>query len=90
MKKLFLTLPLCLTLAACAERWSETGANGVRFQDAEPICRAEARASATRQLRFPFDRDSGPAGFPSDSRRDIERRETALCLQNQGFILSWE
>lgn len=82
---------LCaLGFPACADRWSETAPDGARFADIEPICRAQAHRSALHQLPFSYDRFAGPAGFPPDTRQDIENRETALCLQNHGFVLKRE
>lgn len=88
--KIMILLTLIL-LTACAERWSETGKGGIPLEKAEAACRAKAEESARNQLPFPYDRQSGPAGFPPDSRRDIIERETALCLKNSGFTLrrSW-
>ena len=82
-----LTICTALLLSGCADRWSETAPDGSRFQDVEPVCRAKAHKSALHQLPFDYDRDPGPAGFPADSRRDIENRETALCLKQRGFRL---
>ncbi len=82
-----------LPLAGCADRWSETAPDGTRFADAEPACRAQAQASARRQLPFaPLDWSRGmdPTGLPPDSRYDIERRETALCLKQKGFTMTRE
>lgn len=90
MKKFIMLLSFLLPLSACADRWSATGADGTPYEVAEPQCRAQARASARRQMPFPFEYRHGPAGFPGDSIHDIERMETALCLQNRGFTLSRE
>jgi hypothetical protein len=89
MKKA-LAIGILIFLTACAEQWSATGSQGAKFQDVEPACRAKAHASALHQLPFPYDRDAGPAGFPPDTREDIERRETALCLEQHGFKLRRE
>lgn len=88
--KMGLMIIALLLLTACAARWSAVAPNGSRFQDIEPLCRAQARESARHQLPFYFDRDYGPAGFPPDTRRDIEERETAWCLKQHGFTLTRE
>ena len=86
----FVCVALCL-LSACADRWSSHAKDGTPLNVAEPECRAQAYASAKRQLPFyPFESQPGPAGFPPDSLRDIESRETALCLKNRGFTLTRE
>ncbi len=91
MKKgVFLLVALC-ALSACADRWSTHAKDGTPFSVAEPECRAKAYESAKRQLPFyPFESQPGPAGFPPDTIRDIENRETALCLKNRGFTLTRE
>ncbi|MBU0858425.1 MAG: hypothetical protein KJ667_00675 [Alphaproteobacteria bacterium] len=76
-----------MLVSACADRWSARGGDGALFTDVEPLCRAQARESAARQLRFGYVQDWDLTGLPPDSRYDIERRETALCLQNKGFTL---
>lgn len=78
-------------LSACADRWSTHAKDGTPFTVAEPQCRAQANQSAKRQLPFyPFESQPGPAGFPPDTIRDIENRETALCLKNRGFTMTRE
>ena len=79
-----------LLLTGCVSYWSEVAPNGARFEDVEPVCRAQARESARDQLPFEYDRDYGPAGFPPETRRDIENRETAWCLKQHGFRLTRE
>lgn|GEM_PF-2793416 len=82
---------LALCLPGCVDRWSAAAPDGSLYADAEPECRARARDSAAGQLPFyPFEAHSGPAGFPPDTRRDIENRETALCLKQRGFTLTRE
>lgn len=86
----FLGLSLFM-LSACADRWSTHAKDGTPFTVAEPQCRAQAYQSAKRQLPFyPFESQPGPAGFPPDTIRDIENRETALCLKNRGFTMTRE
>lgn len=83
-------IALC-SLSACADRWSTHAKDGTPFNVAEPQCRAQAYESAKRQLPFyPFESQPGPAGFPPDTIRDIESRETALCLKNRGFTMTRE
>lgn len=80
------TILMCVfLLSACAYVWSDTGTDGVHYTKVEPLCRAQARESAKRQLPTPYDRDYGPAGVPAISRHDIEERETARCLLDKGF-----
>ena len=83
-------LGTALAVTACADRWSAVGADGARFEDVMPVCRAQAAESARRQLPFFYDYDYGPPGMPPDSRRDIENRETAICLKQRGFTLHRE
>lgn len=86
----FLGLSLFM-LSACADRWSTHAKDGTPFTVAEPQCRAQAYQSAKRQLPFyPFESQPGSAGFPPDTIRDIENRETALCLKNRGFTMTRE
>lgn len=90
MNRFIIIAFFCLPLIACADRWSELGAGGAQFKDVEPVCRAKAHASAIQQLPTPYDREYGAAGVPPMTRRDIERRETARCLEGKGFTLSRE
>ncbi len=87
---IMLCVSVCI-LSACADRWSTHAKDGTPFNVAEPQCRAKAYESAKRQLPFyPFESQPGPAGFPPDTIRDIEARETALCLKNRGFTMTRE
>jgi hypothetical protein len=92
MKILIIAIFSLFLVSGCVDQWSATAPDGTPFHEAELACRAKAQASALHQLPFDYDRDPGPAGFPADSRRDIENRETALCLKQKGFTLkrSWK
>lgn len=74
-----------LILSACTETWSETGRDGMKLSPAMLECQAKARRSVERQFRFHQIESYLPG--TNDSRHDIERRETAMCLQNKGFKL---
>ena len=89
MNKLRL-IAIATTVAGCTDVWSATGRDGLRLEKVEPVCREQARASAIRQLPFDYDRDRGAAGTPPIDRHDIERRETARCLQDKGFTYTRE
>jgi hypothetical protein len=81
------TLMSMLILTGCADEWSARSASGARFQDVEPVCRARAHLSAERQL-FP---NYGYNDFgDNETPKEIEDRETALCLEQHGFKLSRE
>lgn len=86
--RILMPLLAVMILSGCADHWSQTAPDGSRFEDVAPACRAKAHESAKRQLPFAYDWQQGPADFPPDSRRDIEDRETALCLQQRGFRLT--
>lgn len=91
MKKAILLMGMLLVAGGCADRWSSHARDGTPLNVAEPQCRAQAYESAKRQLPFyPFESQPGPAGFPPDTLRDIENRETALCLKNKGFTMTRE
>lgn len=91
MKKLGIMLVAVTLLGGCADRWSSHAKDGTPLSVAQPECRAQAYQSAKRQLKFyPFETQPGPAGFPPDTVRDIEYRETALCLKNRGFTMTRE
>jgi hypothetical protein len=91
MKKAALILSALVALSGCADRWSTHAKDGTPLSVAAPECRARAYESAKRQLPFyPFESQPGPAGFPPDTLRDIEYRETALCLKNKGFTMTRE
>lgn len=83
-----LSLLALMMLSACATEWSDTGKDGIPFEEAAYICREKARESAAHQMPFGDAWQQGPAEFPADSRHDIEERETNLCLMNKGFTLS--
>jgi hypothetical protein len=87
MKK-YLSLLAVLLLSACATEWSDTGRDGMPFEEAALVCREKARQSARQQMPFGDAWQQGPAEFPPDSRHDIEERETNLCLMHKGFTLS--
>lgn len=88
MKKTFFILSALCLLTACSETWSERGSDGTPLNVASQECRAKAQESVRRQMPiFYSDYMAGPAGFPPDTPRSVEDRETALCLQNRGFEL---
>lgn len=72
-------------LTACTETWSETGRDGMKLSPAMLECQAKARRSVDHQFRFHQNESYLPG--TNDSRRNIERRETAMCLQTKGFKL---
>ena len=78
-------IPALLVLTGCTDTWSETAPDGTRYEDARPACEAKARASAEHQFRFNQTRLYLEG--TNDTRQDIARRETALCLENKGFKL---
>lgn len=90
MTKIILSLAAICLLSACTETWSERSlTDGTPLGLAQMECRAKAQESVRRQM--PIIRSGymeGPAGFPPDTPRSIEDRETALCLQNKGFKLT--
>lgn len=86
MKTMKLIIPALLILSGCTDVWSGQGRNGESLQTAMPECQAKARASAEHQFRF--QQTEIYLEGTSDTRSDIARRETALCLKNKGFKLS--
>ena len=92
MKKLFLITLSLGALTACTETWSERSVtDGTPLNVAQMECRAKAQESVRRQM--PIFNDNympGPGGFPPDTPRSVEDRETDLCLQQKGFKLNRE
>lgn len=92
MTKPFLLLASLCLLSACSETWSERSTtDGTPLNIAQQECRAKAQESVRRQMPIiESNYMPGPAGFPPDTPRSIEDRETALCLQQKGFKLNRE
>lgn len=84
--KTFLTLAMLIIFSGCARyEWVGTRPEGATFAEAREECGAIARqyVRETRPLGDMY--ESGPAGFPPDSPRDLENRETERCLSEKGF-----
>lgn len=87
MKAFFCVLYLTalLLLGACARyEWSSTAPDGTTLLSAQAQCRAQAR-ELVREIRPMGEYDTGPAGFPLESPRDLENQETERCIAGKGF-----
>ena len=76
----------CLMASACANyEWTATAPDGVSLTEAQSFCAAQARERVHDQRYFGDNYEPGPAGFPPDSPRDLEYRETEMCMRAKGF-----
>jgi hypothetical protein len=76
----------CLTISACANyEWAATASDGINLTEARAFCAAQARERVRDERYFGDAYEPGPAGFPPDSPRDLEYRETEMCLRGKGF-----
>jgi len=81
-----LSIMALIGLGACTHyEWTPTAPDGTQLSAAQTECSTLARENVRKYRPFNQRYYAGAADFPFDSPRDMEKRETELCLADKGF-----